>query len=130
MKLKLLAASFIVLCTALPVRAASLVLAWNASKDPKVVGYKIHYGTESGKYTKTVRVKGRLTTKATVENLDEGQSYFFSVTSYDANGNESAFSGEITNSPAAATGQAPTLPLRPPSRKVDKSPEGKILPTH
>jgi len=129
LRLKLLVASLLILCAAIPVWAASLVLGWDASRDPKVVGYRIHYGTESGKYTQVVWVKGRLTTEAAVENIEEGKIYFFTITSCDANGKESAYSREISNAAGAATNQASSRPKIPASKKVVKTTEGKILPS-
>ena len=99
MRRMLLATSFLILCTAAPVRAASVRLAWDPCKDPAVVGYKIHYGVESGKYTHTVQVKGRNVKEAAVEDLEEGKTYYFAITSYDAKGRESAYSVEISNGP-------------------------------
>ena len=99
MNQKLLAVSLLILCVAAPVRAASIKIGWNPSTYPAVVGYKVHYGTETRKYAKTIQVEGRLTTEAVVENLDEGKTYFFSITACDAKGNESPYSPEITNGP-------------------------------
>jgi fibronectin type 3 domain-containing protein len=101
-----------------PGGAMTIRLAWEPSKDLSVMGYRIYYGTQSGKYTHTVRVTGRLTAEAVVENLEEGKTYFFAVTSYDAKGKESAYSAEVTNSPKKI----------PPSKAVARNPEGKILP--
>jgi len=108
--------------------SASVTLAWDPSPDHSVAGYKIHYGAESGKYTHTLRVKGRLAAKAVIENLDEGKAYFFVITSVNARGKESAFSPEINSGPAQ-TVKEPAQKSRtkiPPSRNVAKSPDGKI----
>jgi len=43
------------------VYAAQVTLAWDASTDPAVVGYKIHYGTASGNYSALVDVGSRTT---------------------------------------------------------------------
>jgi hypothetical protein len=69
------------------------------------VGYKIYYGVESGKYTKSVRVTGKDTRGVEVENLEDGKIYFFAVTSYDAKGIESAYSVEISNGPEQKPGK-------------------------
>ncbi len=129
MRLKILAASFLILCSAISAQAESIGLTWDTSRDPRVVGYKIHYGTESGKYTQTVQVKGRLNNKAVLEGLEEGKTYFFVVTSYDAAGKESAFSIEMSNVRQVEKAQAPSEIKIPPSRKPAKTPEGKILPS-
>ena len=106
MRLKFLAASFFILSTAVPGWAASVKLAWDPVTDPTVVGYKVHYGTKPGKYSQTIRVEGRLNTKAEVINLEEGKTYFFAITSIDLMGRESAYSPEITNNPNS-TGKKP-----------------------
>jgi len=97
--------------------SGSVRLAWSPVSTPLVVGYRIHYGTQSEKYTHTVQVKGRLSAQAVVENLDEEKTYFFSITSCDARGKESDFSVEVTNK----------TPKMPPSKSVAKSADGKIL---
>jgi len=74
-------------------------LSWDKSKDPTVVGYIVHYGTEAGKYTKTVRVVGKSTTIAVIQNLEKGKTYFFALTSYNAKGKESPFSAEVSSAP-------------------------------
>ncbi len=97
--------------------SGSVRLAWRPVSNPLVVGYRIHYGTQSGEYTHTVQVKGRLSAQVVVENLDLEKTYFFSITSCDARGKESDFSVEVTN----------RTPKMPPSRRVTKSADGKIL---
>ncbi len=129
MRLKPLTAFFLILCSAISAQAESLGLTWDASRDPRVMGYKIYYGTESGKYTQTVRVKGRLNNKTVLEGLEQGEVYFFVVTSYDAAGKESAFSLEMSNVRQVEKAQAPSEIKIPPSRKPAKSPEGKMLPS-
>ncbi len=91
------AAFFLILCRTEQTEAASLRLAWDPSTSPAVVGYRIHYGTQPGHYTKTLQVEGRLTSNAVIGDLEEGKAYFFAVTAYSANGKESAYSAEITN---------------------------------
>jgi hypothetical protein len=95
--LRLSAASFLFLILAVHAEAASVRLAWDPSPGSEVMGYKVHYGTEPGKYTQTIRVEGRLAVKAVIDNLEEGKTYFFAVSSYDVKGRESPYSSEITN---------------------------------
>jgi len=73
---------------------ASVTLAWPASADPSVVGYKLYYGVASGAYTQTLDV-GPATT-ATISNLIAGTRYYFAATAYNASGVESPFSNETT----------------------------------
>jgi hypothetical protein len=90
----------------------SVDLAWDRSPSPEVTGYRVYYGVASGNYTNSV-VVGNVTTN-TVPALSRGVTYFFAVTSYDANGRESTFSNEINLVPGlptvrihvTATGQA------------------------
>lgn len=74
-------------------------LAWNASvgangqPDPLVSGYRIYYGNRSGQYSKVVTL-GKVTTTA-LSGLGAG-NYYFALTAFDAQGNESVYSDEIS----------------------------------
>ena len=74
-------------------RAASVTLAWNQSTDPVVAGYNLYYGGTSGTYTNKVSVD--LATSAVTSGLLVGVTYYFSATTYNSAGMESAFSGEV-----------------------------------
>ena len=143
MKLKLLAASFLILCTTLPSHAASVRLAWNPSPGRSVLGYRVHYGLIRGKYTHVVQVVGRHTNKVEIKGLKEGKTYFFSVTAYNKKGEESAFSDEISGKPdgkipknsnkrttavSLPASQEPSSPKIAP-KTLKTSPDGKILPS-
>jgi hypothetical protein len=75
--------------------AQSLSLEWNASKDKKVAGYFLHYGTKSGNYTAKVSV-AKKKPAITVPGLQEGATYYFTVTAVDSQGVESLPSKEIS----------------------------------
>jgi hypothetical protein len=124
-------------------RSRSIRLAWNPSPDRSVAGYRIYYGIEPGKYIRTLRVKGRLTARAEVKNLEKGKTYYFAISAYDAAGHESHPSAEITNRPGAKRpGPAPggadlndsaaraglLNAAKIPPKSVRKTPEGKIAP--
>lgn len=66
----------------------------NADGSPltDLAGYKVHYGTATGAYTKTVDVHNVTTHR--VEDLAPG-TYYFAVTAYDLSGNESDYSNEV-----------------------------------
>jgi len=84
-------------CASLAVRAAnptSVQLAWNASPDTGVTGYRIYYGVSPAQYTNSIAV-GNLTS-ATVPGLVDGVTYYFATTAYTASGVESSFSNEIS----------------------------------
>ncbi|MBI4714844.1 MAG: hypothetical protein HY760_02715 [Nitrospirae bacterium] len=82
------------------VRAGEAVLTWDppsANEDgtplTDLSGFKAYYGTASGVYGTFVDVGNVLT--HTVLNLVEGKIYYFAVTAYDYDGNESLFSNEV-----------------------------------
>jgi hypothetical protein len=84
----------------------SVSLAWDASPDTNVVGYFLYYGTASGTYSSKINAGGNTT--ATATNLALGTTYFFAATAYDAVGDESVPSNEIsyavpTNGPPVLT---------------------------
>jgi hypothetical protein len=54
----------------------------------------IHYGTASGTYSQGIDVGN--TTSYTVSNLIDGQTYYFAVTTYNAAGDESVDSNEVS----------------------------------
>lgn len=80
--------------------ATSITLEWDAptaradGSALTVAHYQVYYGTSPGSYTTSVDV-GNATT-CTIDNLDAGTTYFFAVTAYDSDGNESEPSAEIS----------------------------------
>jgi hypothetical protein len=70
-------------------------LAWDASTDSSVTGYKVKWGTRAGVYSQTVDV-GKVTTW-TVAGLVPDQKYYFVVTSYAGTGLGSVPSNEVSN---------------------------------
>lgn len=79
-----------------PNRGAA-TLAWDASPEPAVTGYRIWFGAGSGNYTNSAAVGN--VTQASIRNLAEGVPYRFAATAYDAAGVESDFSNEVTYVP-------------------------------
>jgi len=73
--------------------AADVSLAWDASITPTVIGYKVYVGYSSRTYG-TPTVIGNVTTFI-VTGLTPG-TYYFAVTAFDAEGNESDFSNEVS----------------------------------
>lgn len=72
-------------------------LEWDASTDPAVAGYRVYYGTAPGVYQQARGAGVALTgTSYTVTGLISGKRYYFAVTSYDTDGDESAFAQEVT----------------------------------
>ena len=68
-------------------------LGWDVSQNPAVTGHFLYYGTACKAYTN--RIDTGTNTMATVSGLQEGQTYYFAVTAYDADGVESGFSSEV-----------------------------------
>jgi hypothetical protein len=58
-----------------------------------VAGYRLHYGAAPSAYTASIDVGSAST--YTFSGLAAG-TYYFSVTAYDAAGNESVFSNEVS----------------------------------
>jgi hypothetical protein len=83
------------------VYSAQVALQWNANTDPTVTGYKVYYGTSSGNYPTHVDVGE--TTTYTVSNLQDGVTYYFATTDYNASGTESGFSNEVVFSGTPCT---------------------------
>jgi hypothetical protein len=78
--------------------AGTATLQWGASPDPLVVGYRVYYGTSSRAYQQA-KGKGIDSASATTyvaKGLQSGKTYYFAVTEYDAAGNESDFSAEVS----------------------------------
>jgi hypothetical protein len=89
----------------------SVPLAWNASADTNVAGYKIYYGGVSQTYTNSVDVGN--VTSTVISGLAAGTTYYFAATTYTAAGVESQFSNETsyttTNAVTPPVYQPPTL---------------------
>ena len=79
-----------------PPTAKSVTLAWNPNPEPDLLGYKVYVSTVSGSYGTGLPV-GTVTTY-TLTDLQMGNTYYFVVTAYDQNGNESLFSNEVSTS--------------------------------
>lgn len=90
--LSFFAAAWLFLC---PSSSAvqSVNLSWDASPSAEVAGFRVYYGTESGVYPTTVDVGN--VTELKLDGFEEGLTYYFALTAYDAVGQESDFSDEI-----------------------------------
>ena len=94
--------AFIFLCLPVVSWAASVTLRWQANTEADIAGYNLYYGTASRDYGLPIPTGN--VTSYTVDNLDEGQTYYFSLTALDTSGNESGYSSEIS---ANATSSEP-----------------------
>ncbi len=73
--------------------AGNIPLIWTASTSAGITGYKIYYGPTTGNYP-NVRTIGNVTSY-TLTGLPDG-TYFIAATAFDASGNESSFSNEVS----------------------------------
>ncbi|HJT22848.1 MAG TPA: hypothetical protein VJ746_20410 [Nitrospira sp.] len=67
--------------------------------DSDLAGYNIYVGTSSGvyNYPGSPFQIGKVNTY-TINNLPNGQTYFFALSAYDTSGNNSALSAEVSKS--------------------------------
>jgi hypothetical protein len=87
------------LCPCSQLMAADISLAWDASVSPEVTGYNIYVGNSSGTYGAPITIGNQTT--YTVTGLTSG-TYYIVATAFDALGNESAFSNEVSQVIAAS----------------------------
>jgi hypothetical protein len=78
------------------IHAAQVTLEWDAVIHPLLGGYVVYYGTYSGDYDVSLDVGNY--TSCTIADLDENETYYFAVTAYSTEGEESDFSNEVSNS--------------------------------
>lgn len=74
--------------------APQAILVWSPSPSEGVTGYKVYIG-ESSRYYSIIRDAG-LMLDYFVRDLVVGKTYYFAVTAYDAEGNESDYSNEVS----------------------------------
>ena len=74
---------------------AAVTLAWDANTEDDLAGYKIHYGTTSHSYSQSIDVGD--VTEYTLEDLDDGVTYYLAATAYDDAANESGYSAELVH---------------------------------
>ena len=83
----------------------SASLQWAANLEPDLAGYRIYHGTTSGIYGIPQTV-GKTTTYQ-YANLESTKTHYFTLTAYDASGNESLPSPEVSKYIAGSSGGAP-----------------------
>lgn len=91
--------AFSINVTAIVVSTGSATLSWtpptertDGSALTDLAGYKIYYGTSQGDYTTTIDIDNPGLTSFVVSELSGNSTYYFVMTAYDSNGNESAYS--------------------------------------
>jgi fibronectin type 3 domain-containing protein len=77
---------------------SAATLSWNASTSSDAAGYKVYKATASGTYgAPLATLQGSVLSYQAI-GLQINTTYFFVVTSYDAAGNESPHSNEVSKS--------------------------------
>lgn len=76
-----------------PPVVGSATLDWSPNVEPDLAGYRVYHGTSSGVYGPAVDVG--LATTYTLNDLPAG-THYFTVTAYDAAGNESLRATEVS----------------------------------
>ena len=100
--------------------ANSVTLQWAANSESDLAGYRVYQGTTAGVYGQYIDV-GKVTTH-TISSLQNGQTYYFSLTAYDLSGNESAPSSEVSKNFAD-----PSPDITPPSISLTSPTTGTTL---
>ncbi len=117
----------------IPATAFSLdiTLSWDESPSSSVTGYYVYYqqgsntlplsGTDADQGVSPIDVGSSLT--ATLTGLEDGAIYYFTVTAYDSEGNESSYSNLVSNEPDdSATAVASTPELLFPENNTTNEP--------
>ncbi len=75
------------------------MLTWNANTESDLAGYKVYRrATSTGTYGAPIATIPAGTVTYQALGLTVGTTYWFTVTAYDAAGNESSFSNEVSKS--------------------------------
>lgn len=71
-------------------------LGWDYTTGDPISGFKLYWGVEPRAYTNYV-VVGATWRSFTITNLVNGTTYFYTATAFGADGTESEYSNEVTN---------------------------------
>lgn len=101
--------------------AKDVSLAWDRNQESDIAGYKVYYkgGASTGTFDGTDAAQGKSpldvknVTAITLNGLDPAKNYFFEVTAYDTDGNESGFSNMVQSYES----QPPTVAITAPTDK-------------
>ena len=80
----------------------SFMLVWNANTERDLAGYKVFIGEKPQQYHTVIDVGNE--TSHLLSELPRDKTFYFVVTAYDTNGNESGFSKEVVL-PAEGSGE-------------------------
>ena len=90
---------------------------WDAVPDPVVIGYKVHWGTQSGIYDQSIDAGN--VSEVVIGTFTQGVPYFSSITAYSSTGEESDFSVEISFIiPLAAATTTPIITTQPAASNI------------
>lgn len=87
--------------------AVDYTFVWDANEEPQVEGYKLYYSVDlpgppyDGLHPFYPHSDSPIdvgnVTEYTLHDLEEGVVYYFAVTAYDSEGNESGYSNQVSN---------------------------------
>jgi Fibronectin type III domain len=101
--------------------SATLTLAWDQSTDPNVAGYVLSWGTQSGVYGSQANVGNQSLVQ--VGGLADGTNYYFVVSAYNAAGQLSLPSAEVSGpTPMTATNAPSVSCTAPTASSLDGNP--------
>ncbi|MDD5031687.1 MAG: Ig-like domain-containing protein [Patescibacteria group bacterium] len=84
----------------IPIEGGIVSLSWSpilAPADEELAGYIVYYGTNSGRYAENI--DAGMATSFTVDNLNNNQTYYFSIVAEYASGAVSGYSNEVSATP-------------------------------
>jgi PKD repeat protein len=93
----------VLLCACGVAQSENLLVSWNSVDDPRVVGYEVHYGTESGQYDSVVMSPS---TSVRVYGLEPENTYYFAVKAF---GTDPSIQSGLSEEASAAIGHAPPV---------------------
>ena len=77
--------------------AGEIKVSWKENQESDLSGYRIYYGNRSKSYDQMIDV-GKVASFV-ISGLQDNVEYFFALTAYDSDANESAFSAEVSGVP-------------------------------
>jgi len=87
---------------------SNVTIVWDANSESDLAGYKLYQGTATGVYDSIVADIPVGTEIVTVSNIPDG-TYFWVLTAYDLEGNESGPSNEVSATLDSVAPGAPTI---------------------
>jgi fibronectin type 3 domain-containing protein len=104
---KLLICLLIILWATVASAASSVTFEWDANPENDLAGYRLYQSNQSGVYGQTPISVIPAGTETVVLDISDG-TYFWVLTAFDDNGNESTHSNEVTKSLDSIPPGAPT----------------------